>query len=435
MGCGRAVVSTPFMHAKEVITEDRGILAEFNNPQSFSDAIIRILSNPDVRSEMERSAYSFSRNQTWQNVALSYMKIFRKYVKPDFEPKKLPKIKFKHIATMTDKNGIIQFSKITKPDKKSGYTLDDNARALLACCMYQNLFKPDKQRFIKTYLEFIKKTEKEGRFYNYMSKEGTVNFEEWTEDPHGRTLWSLGYLLSSRHIPEDIRNDAQNLFMKGIEHVKDFQSPRGIAFSILGLYFCCESERSENMKSLIRMLADKLVALQKKSSYGEWNWFEKFLTYSNSKLSESLFYAYMATKDEKYLEVAEETLQFLNSVVFDEDMFRPIGQNGWYFMDGCRAHFDQQPVEASTMVQTLTTAYEVTKKEEYLEKALNAFHWYLGRNSLSQNIYDETTGGCFDGLGRSAININQGAESTLTYLIARLCLAKHLDKPANKTKS
>ena len=167
-----------------------------------------------------------------------------------------------------------------------------------------------------------------------------------------------------------------------------------------------------------------MVSLYEKYSSEEWQWFEEYMTYSNSKLPEALFYAYLATKNKKYLEIAESTLKFLSSITFENGIFAPIGHDGWYFKNGKKAHFDQQPVDTASMVQTLSLANKITKKEEYKKDAFTAFDWFLGKNYLNQIVYDESTGGCKDGVGEFSVNLNQGAESTIAYLMARLNLFK-----------
>ena len=164
--------------------------------------------------------------------------------------------------------------------------------------------------------------------------------------------------------------------------------------------------------------------LYKECSSDEWHWFEEYLTYSNSRLPEALFYAYLATKDEKYLGIAQSSLDFLSSITFENGVFAPIGQNGWYTKNGQKAHFDQQPVDTSSMVQTLLLAHKITNNRVYLKDAITAFQWFLGKNCLNRMVYDESTGGCYDGIGESSINLNQGAESTISYLLARLSLSK-----------
>jgi len=423
MGCGRPVVSTPFLHAKEIVNPERGTLVEFNNSESFADAVLQLLSNPSLRERMGKNAYSYTRHMIWPNVALSYVGVFEKYL--DIKKhEKFPKVKLSHLISLTDDFGIIQFARHTKPDKQSGYSLDDNARAMIVCCMHYSIFKSESVlELVQTYLNFIKYVQqKDGRFYNFVNYDRKVNYKHWSDDSHGRALWALGYLISLETIPSDLKDEAKKLFNKALKSLRNIKSPRAIAFSIIGLYFYNKTKPSPRNLSKIRELADYLVLLHEKNSSDDWRWFEEYITYSNSKLPEALFYAYLATNDKKYLKIAESTLDFLTSLTFMEGKFAPIGQDGWYSKNGHRAHFDQQPVDTASIVQTLVLAVQITKKKRYRKNALTAFNWFLGENSLNQMIYDESTGGCHDGLGESSINLNQGAESTISHLMARLSL-------------
>jgi len=428
LGAGRAVISTPFLHAKDIITPELGILTNFGDTDSVADAILKILSNPTLKDRMEKSAYSYTRHMTWQNVALSYINVFDKYLRiKDKYEKSLPKIKLKHLIRLTDDFGMLQFVNYTKPDKTNGYTLDDNSRAMIVCCMHYANFKDDSQlRLIKRYLDFIRYVQQpDGRLFNFVDYNRKISLDRWTDDAHGRTLWALGFLISIDSLPQALKDEAKQIFTKALSIVNRVRSPRAVAFIILGLYFYNKANPTSETVSKIGTLADYLVQLYNTHSSETWDWFETYLTYSNSKLPESLFYAYLATENEKYLRIAKSTLDFLISITFENNMFAPIGHDGWYFKQGHKAHFDQQPIDTASMVQTLIIAQEITGENRYMKNAITAFQWFLGNNVLNQMIYDESTGGCHDGVGKSSINLNQGAESTVCYLIARLSLEKY----------
>ena len=425
LGAGRAVVSTPFPHASDIINHERGILTKFGDSDSFKQAIIKVLSDNKLKEKMEKNAYSYTRHMTWPNVALSYRNMFNTYL--DTQEKydtTFPKIKLTHLAKMTDNFGILQFVTHTTPDKSSGYTLDDNARAMIAICMHYEKFKDkSKLKLIKTYLDFIKYVQKEnGKLYNFVDYNKNINMDHWTDDAHGRALWSLGFLMSIKSLPLNLREEAEEIFKASLKVVDDMQSPRAIAFTIIGLYFYNKVKPNQELISKIKTHSDFLLRIYNETSCTEWKWFERYLTYSNSKLPESLLFAYLATKDKKYLKVALTTLDFLINITFSEDRFAPIGHDGWYIRHGHKAHFDQQPVDTASMVQTLILANEITADKKYLKDANTAFKWFLGNNALNQTVYDDSTGGCYDGLGESSVNLNQGAESTISYLLARLSL-------------
>lgn len=426
LGCGRAAISTPFLHAKDLFEHRKELLTKFNDIDDFSDRIAWLVGNSDVRKEIEKEMYFKTRVMTWPNVALAYNKVFRKYLGMSEHPelRKLPRINTSHLIKMTDTFGIIQFANQTEPDLSSGYTLDDNARALLVCTMHYEKFREFNQlHLIRTYLDYIKYVQTEdGRLYNYVDESKRVDYAHWSEDAQGRALWALGYLASSDVVPQDFKREAEDMFLKALTVETEIKSPRAAAFIISGLYYYNKSRKSDELVDNIVKYADHLKSIYRHNSHQGWRWFEPYLTYANSKLSEAMFYAYLATEDKSYLHIAQESLSFLISKTFSKSMFSPIGQRGWYMKGSKKALFDQQPIDAAYTVQTLLLAHKITGARRYKKLALNTFLWFLGKNSLNQVIYNERSGGCHDGVGESSINLNQGAESTLSYLIARLSL-------------
>lgn len=423
MGSGRVVISTPNTYAKEVLSNDRGVLVKLKNPKSYTDAIDKILSNENLKYELGKRAYSFSRSMLWQTVAARHLNVFNKIVKLREETtKKYPGVKLDHLINLTDDFGCIQFSKDTQPDKSSGYTLDDNARALIAGVMCNSLFKSKKSSdLINTYLKFLEITQEEdGNFKNNLRNENE-KLDSHSEDAFGRAIWALGYTIrKSKDV--GIIEKSGSMFAKSLGRIEKLESIRGKAFSIIGLCNYYKKFQDEKILGIVINLANSLVKSYDKESSLNWEWFEEKLTYSNSKIPEALFLAYDITKNIEYLEVGEKTLNFLSDIVFKDDELLPIGETGWYERGRKRALFDQQPIDASAMVQTFVTAYEITGDNHYYEKAVLAFNWFLGRNYLKQMVYNESTGGCYDGLSQTNLNLNQGAESTISYLLARLAL-------------
>jgi hypothetical protein len=425
MGCGRAVISTSFLHAQDIVNNERGTLVDFRNPKSFEKAIINLVENPELRKSMEKNSYYYTRPMTWPNVAMNYCDIFNKHL--DLKGKEidsLPEIDTSHLIKLTDNFGVIQFAIQSNPDKDSGYTLDDNARAILVCTKHYEKFREFKQLdMIKTYLNYIKYVQKkDGRLYNFVNKDKRINGEQWSEDAHGRAIWALGYLISSPNMPEDFKKDAEKIITRAVIASHDIHSPRSLAFIIQGLYFYNKIANSPKTRRYISQLADYLISLYKSASSPTWRWFEPYMTYANSKLPEALLYAYLSTGKREYLDIGLESLDFLLSQTFKEDLFVPVGQRGWYLKEGQKSDYDQQPIEASYMIQTLILAYKISRDEKYKQHALQTFQWFVGKNTLNQVVYDSTTGGCYDGIGEKAINLNQGAESTISYLLARLFL-------------
>jgi len=271
------------------------------------------------------------------------------------------------------------------------------------------------------YIDFIKFAQREnGSFVNIVSFRKEKD-ETCEEDVQGRAIWALGYISAQNYLPKKIKTETLKYFKKSLPYLKEIKAPRSIAFAMTGLYFYLKSFPQDlKLRKRFEKLADHLVELYEQNTSYDWPWFENFLTYSNSKLPEALFYAYSLLKKKQYLKVAQSSLNFLDSITFGPKYYAPIGQKGWYFKDKNRAYFDQQPEDVSSIVQTKITAYKITKDKKHLDDALKAFQWFLGKNYLELMVYDELTGGCHDGLGQYELNLNQGAESSICYLMARL---------------
>src|SRR3989344_991866 len=311
------------------------------------------------------------------------------------------------------------------PNRDTGYTLDDNSKPLVLATMHYDYYRSERSlKLINTYLSYIYHSQREdGLFHNLMSYDKRFVDEVGSEDSFGRTLWATGRLVNSK-VNENLKKSAKFIFDNGIKHIYELDSVRSKVFSLIGLYNYYKVYNAEDIKDKIKLLADKLIDHYSEISDDNWFWFEDSLTYSNGKIPEALYLAYDITKNEEYLEIAEESLKFLTSLLMVNGRFVLIGHRGWYKRGEERAFYDQQPVDASSMVQVYMTAYRVTGNDKYYDYAYSAFHWFLGRNLLNQMLYDETTGGCYDGLLPDCVNLNQGAESTICYLLARLCLER-----------
>ena len=435
LSCACPIVATANQYATDVINHERGRLVKFKNAKAIEKSLLELLGDKKLREEMKKNSYYYSRHMTWQNVALSYFQVFNQFANViPHEKGKMPEINLGHVETLTDRFGMIQFATHTKPDLNSGYCVDDNARILLAMVdLYQREPKKDNLDLVKKYLKFVKFVQKpNGKFYNFVNKYRKFTDKSESEDSFGRTIWALGHVISSPDLPKEIVDEACDMMTGALPWCKEMISSRAIAFCILGLckaesnYLC--NRGSNEITKLILLLSNKLVSRyeeeQLKPGHSQWHWFEDSLTYSNYKMSEAMFRAYQVTKNNKYLKIAEESLEFLASVNFEDRFFMAIGQDGWYFRDGKRAYYDQQPEDAASATEALITAYELTGNETYKERAKIAYEWFLGKNHLNQTLYDEATGGCYDGLGRESINFNQGAESTISYLLARLAMER-----------
>ncbi|MCW4004507.1 MAG: glycosyltransferase [Candidatus Bathyarchaeota archaeon] len=335
----------------------------------------------------------------------------------------LPPIKLDYLELMTDSTGVFQHAKYCIPKRNEGYTTDDNARALIVCTRYHRLQDdPRTVPLANVYLAFLNHMQKpEGNFHNYLSYERVYMDVDGSEDCLGRSLWACGCTINSI-LPRYMKLVAKEIFDKALPCVWKSTSLRLLAFSILGLSQYYRAYRVDDLKDSIERLANSLCETYNDQSKYDWRWFEPYLTYDNSRLPQALFEAYSITRNGRYLDVAKESTSFLLNTQMVDGNFMPIGNNGWYKRNGKRALYDQQPLEASAMVDTAVDAYFATHDESYLWVARTVFQWYLGKNSQKLMLYDPETAGCFDGITHNSVNMNQGAESSISYLLARLKL-------------
>ena len=433
MSCGNPVISTPIPHSKECLDPSTGILLnDFEAPSEISNAIIRLLQQPQIATSMGKNAFIKMRAFSWENVAISYSDIFQDYLQYD-DPLdfSLPSIKTDHIEDMTTYFGMLQFSNFSEPDTSFGYTLDDNARALIAMLMYYKQNRADKVlQLIDIYMDFIVFCQQDdGLFYNYVDYQEQFtkqNTEVNLEDSNGRAIWALGYVLSdTENLPKSLVTKAENCFESVIQNVVDFKSPRAIGFVLKGLYYYQENEPKIPYNKIAETLAEELLRIFNITNDKKWEWFEDYLTYANSVLPEALLYAWLITKNKKYKEVAETTFDFLLSQYFMKGQIKVISNDGWFHKRNKRTFHGEQPIEVAYTVLSLDLFYKVTHKKKYAKQLHTAFSWFLGNNHLKQIMYNPVNGACYDGLEKENININQGAESSICYLMARLIVEQY----------
>jgi glycosyltransferase involved in cell wall biosynthesis len=427
LGTACPIISTKNEYAKFVINKENGALVSFKNSEEIIQALLYLLKNKKIINKKSFFSYRDSRKMIWPNVARSYLDLYKRCLPLKKYYFSLPKIKLNYIQRLTDSFGMIQFALFTQPDKKSGYTLDDNCRALLLC---SKIFLKNRNKEIKDlmkiYLDFIEYVNKKDDFFNIVDDCRELK-EKNREDVLGRLIMSLSYIISKKNIPKEIFEKSFKLWKKGLKHLDNFNSPRAIAFSVVGLSYFLEKEKDIFLEKKMIQLSEKLCFLYKQYSTDKWNWFEEILSYSNAILPQALFRAYKETRNILFLEIAKKSLDFLLEKSFQEDKFYPIGQRGWLKKDLKMNFFDQQPEEVSTMVLCLIDAYQISSEKKYKDYAIKIFNWFLGENHLKQMVYDINTGGCCDGLGENSLNFNQGAESTIMYLLARLEMEKIVD--------
>jgi glycosyltransferase involved in cell wall biosynthesis len=427
LGAGRAVISTDFVQAKELISNNVGRTVPIKNSAVFSEEIISLLKNPSRLTKMHRYAYEVTRPMLWNNVALEFSKVILELHPDTLLDDALPKINLGHLHHMTDDCGLFQFADFRKPNKSFGYTLDDNARALVvACSLYENQPQNESLLFIEKYLYFIRRCQKsDGNFVNYVSyneKQATIqNLEEDIEESYSRALWGVCSTISTSNLPDNLREIAMGILNNALPHAYKLTHARTRALTIKSLSLAYSSRKNKKeLLDIIKIHAESLAESFKENKSISWDWFANYLGYNNAILPESLFIAGAILNNKKYTTIAQQTLVFLISKTFNEKMYVPIGNQAWHRQNETRSEFDQQPEDPTSMILALATAFEMTQNKEYQKLANLCFSWFLGNNALKIPVYNSSNGGCFDGLHPDRVNLNQGAESLVSYLLARI---------------
>ncbi len=433
VGAGKAVISTPYWYAQEMLADKRGVLVPFNDPSALADQVINLLGNEAERHAMRKRAYMFGRAMIWSEVAKRYMESFeraraerRHYIPPGFiaksldkYPSELPPLQLNHLRAMTDETGILQHALFTVPNYSHGYTTDDNARALLVSMLLDELGNSESAELASRYLAFLgfAFNSQNKRFRNFMDYQRTWSENAGSDDSHGRVLWALGTVLSRSTIPS-FNSVAGWLFEQALPSILETTSPRAWAFALIGISDYSQKYSGDRMANQIsEELAGRLLRSYQSNRSEDWRWFEKKLTYCNAALSHALLICGKSIPNSEMTDAGLESLHWLTNLqCANEGHFVPIGSNGFYPVGNERARFDQQPVEAQAMVSVCLEAFRITKDKHWNKEARRAFEWFLGRNDLKLPLYDATTGGCRDGLHPDRPNENQGAESTLAFL-------------------
>jgi len=452
IGAGKAVVSTPYWHAQELLAKGRGVLVPFNNPQAIAKEVCGLLDDPVRMEKIRRSAYAMGREMIWPTVAKRYLKTFEQarldrrhdpQVAVPFDrrstprtafagwtlasrPLELPPLRLDHIVRMSDGTGIFQHAIFNVPNFHEGYCTDDTARAYLLCNMLDEIGAVSSHgenlaAQSTSYLAFLAAAfdRQKGLFRNFMSHGRQWLENAGSEDSHGRALWALGSGVG-RSRNEGHRKLSAQLFELGLAAVENFTSPRAWNFTLLGIHEYKRRFPNEEKSGLLRSeLVERLIKLWNQHSSEEWLCFEPILSYDNARFSQALILSGESLRHEEARGIGFRSLRWLASVhTTRSGCFRPIGSNGFYRQDGVRADFDQQPLEASAMVSASLEAFRITGEYFWLREARRAFEWFLGRNDIGLPLYDFSTGGCSDGLHHDRVNENQGAESTLSFHLA-----------------
>ena len=455
LSAGKAIISTPYLHAMELLDDERGVLVPFDDPRAIAEKTIELLDNGTARHAMRKRAYLYTRDMVWNRVARQYMASFeRVYNERLRNPRatfsaqntekaldRLPAIKLDHLSRMTDHTGIVEHAVFVVPNYPEGYSTDDNARALIVSILLEEFGGmptglPD---LASRYLAFLwlafDPTTK--RFRNCLSYERQWQEPEGSQDSHGRALWGLGTVLG-RTKDAGLRGAAGRLFELAVPTAVEFKSPRACAFALLGLEEYLGSFPGDRAAlNAADALAGRLLESYRANCSAEWKWFENVLAYSNARLPQALIRAGTRGANEAMVFAGLEALDWLATVQRCEikGHFVPIGSHGFYSKKTEKARFDQQPVEACAAVSAFLQAYRATGKGRWRKEAWTAFNWFLGDNDLQIALYDPTTGGCRDGLHPDRANENQGAESTLSFLMALLEMRKSEESDITDSKS
>lgn len=432
MSCACPIISTRIPHALEMLGENSGLIVDFQHSKQLAQSTIRLLEDDQLRANISLNALQKSIATAWENSALAHAQLFEnmggKSIPLVYQ---LPPLNLAHFRRMTTSFGIIQFAKINEPDLESGYTLDDNVRALLAICMhFEQTGEKEDLQYIQIFLHFISYCMRpNGYLLNYVNanKEFTAQNETTNlADANGRAIWALGYLVTLQgKVPSELTIQAEEIINAVLPRIEMMFSTRAMAFAIKGLGYCYQKNMSQVHYSSIKILSNRLLSMYNHESEKNWEWYECYLTYGNSVLPEAMLHAWKVTGEPLYKDIAKTSFDFLLKNTFKEEGIKVISNKSWMKKGQLSHHFGEQPIDVAYTILALANFYEVFQQQEYLQKMKLAFDWFLGKNHLRQVIYNPATGGCFDGLEETQINLNQGAESTICYLLARMTMEKY----------
>jgi glycosyltransferase involved in cell wall biosynthesis len=449
LGAGKAIISTPYWHAIELLDDRRGALVPFQNPGAIAQKTVELLDTPAIRHAMRKRGYLFAREMIWKRVAQGYMESFARVrsdrmISPrvqssarstDNSLSQVPELKLNHLNRLTDDTGMFQHSIFTIPKYGEGYTTDDNARALIfTVCLAQTMSTEvgngESAALVvpidlsARYLSFLEHAfnPANGRFKNTLAFERRWDETEGSEDCHGRALWGLGTVLG-RSADLGLRSAAGRLFEYSVPVALEFRSPRAWAYTLIGIQEYLNSYPGDRDAQKVRsVLSRRLLEMYESIQSPDWQWFEDVLAYANARLPQALLLVGAACQDDRLVSVGLEALDWLLAQQRSEPdgHFVPIGSQGFYRRGGDKARFDQQPIEAAGAVSACLQAHRVTGDSRWRNQAWSAFNWFLGNNDLQVPLYDPVSGGCRDGLHPDRANENQGAESTLSFLMSLL---------------
>ena len=435
VAAGKAVISTPYWHARELLGAERGVLVPPRDTAALASAVCDLLGDPVRRETLGRRAAEMGQRMSWPVVAKSYLESFEKARSQErrereplalgaIPPYDLPELNLEHLLRLTDDTGLLQHASFATPRYAEGYCLDDNARALLLTALLEGAGSTNAKanRDLATrYLAFVAYAfdARRGRFRNFMSFARQWTEDVGSEDSHGHAVWALGAVIGRVGDP-GISSLGRDLFQAALPALVKFTSPRAWAYGLLGIdEYLRAFDGDSGVQTVRKVLLDSLMDLYRRASTPEWPWFETSLTYANARLAQAAIVSGKAIGSEEITDIGLRSLEWLAKLqTSGRENFAPIGSDGFYDREGKKAEFDQQPIEAASMVSACLDALLVTRQPIWAEYACRAFDWFLGRNHLGLPLYDASTGGCRDGLHANRVNENQGAESTLAFLLS-----------------
>ncbi|MEN0054923.1 MAG: glycosyltransferase [Mucilaginibacter sp.] len=437
VGAGAAVVSTPYWHATELLADKRGRLFDFKNSEILADTVIELLDQDRVLVELKDNAYQYGLHLRWPVIGSEFIKVAQeassrydfsdKILKNSIvDPEILPQFSLNHVLRLTDDTGIVQHAKYGIPNLKEGYCLDDNSRALIMALMaYQRNKSKEAFELLPVYLSYIHYMQTDdGNFRNFLSFDRRYLDEVGSEDSFGRTIWALGHLIGCA-ASNSYREFALEIFHKSVPHFTKLEHLRGMANTIIGVSLYLQVFPSdEGMVKILTQLTQPLIDAYEQTHSDDWQWFEEKMTYDNAILPLALLHSCEITGNEDAKRIALASMAFLDKLTLSNGYLSPVGNDGWYYRGGTFPTFDQQAIETMAMVMMHFQAYQIFRIPQYIEKMFLSYKWFLGENTLRAPLYDHETKGCCDGLLPTGINRNQGAESTLAYLISHLTVLK-----------
>ncbi|MDP2632414.1 MAG: glycosyltransferase family 4 protein [Candidatus Curtissbacteria bacterium] len=441
IGAGKACISTEFIYAKDILAKDRGILVQFQDSYAIAKALVELYKDPKKLQILETNAANLRKDMRWSHVAQKHILLYSKILKLNDTHSIAKKfvstpLDISYLAHLTDAVGVIQHTHHIIPDRKFGYSTDDNARALIVVSqLYKQRKRNNILKLAKLYVTFLKFAQStNGKFHTFLNFNRSWDDTTDVTDPYGKAMWALGLNLYLNDNPP-FAQSIHSLFVMNLKQMDNIRDLRTAAYTMLGLYYYIltyetKTDAAAQASEYLKKLADFLIGAYEKNHTASWNWFEDTVTYDNFRLPQSLFAAYMITGNEKYKNVASITLKFITNCNYDKQKryFDFIGQDGWFKKGQKKAEYDQQPLEAAAAVDAYVFAAQALHKKNYLSQALLAFEWFFGNNRNHRYIYDENTKGVFDGLTKRGVNQNEGAESIVCFLMSCLSLQHSLKK-------